>query len=70
MAFHWLADDGPLMVVFGFSLPSSTQKERIVKVGIPLTKISGSAHAFTLKQISLMDIILKLFIFSVKRSNS
>ena len=26
MAFRWLADDGPLLVVFGFSLPSATKK--------------------------------------------
>ena len=26
MAFHWRADDGPLLVVFGFSLPSSRGK--------------------------------------------
>ena len=32
------ADDGPLIVVFGSSLPSSTKKN-----GPPLTKLSGSA---------------------------
>ena len=26
MAFRWRADDGPLLVVFGSSLPSSTKK--------------------------------------------
>ena len=26
MAFRWLADDGPLLEVFGFSLPSATKK--------------------------------------------
>ena len=42
MAFHWRADDGPLIVVFGSSLPSSTKKN-FVKVGL-LTKLSGPAH--------------------------
>ena len=46
------ADDGPLIVVFGSSLPTSTKKKKkkkkknIVKVGPPLTKHSGSAHDF------------------------
>ena len=35
-AFHWRADVGPLTVVFGSSLPSSTKKT-------PLAKLSGSA---------------------------
>ena len=33
-AFRWRADDGPLIVVFGSSLLSSTKK----KVGPPLKK--------------------------------
>ena len=39
-------DDGPLMMVLGSSLPSSTKKrkKRVVKVGPILTKLSGSAH--------------------------
>ena len=41
MAFCWLADDGPLIVVFGSSLPSSNKN---VKVGPPLIKFSESAH--------------------------
>ena len=44
MAFRWRADDDPLIVVLGFSLPSSTKKT--VKVGPPLTKLSVSAHVF------------------------
>ena len=43
MAFRWRADDGPLIVVLGSSLPSSTKK-KVVKVGPPLTTFSGSAH--------------------------
>ena len=36
----------PLIVVFGSSLPSSKKKKKnVVKVGPPLTKLSGSAHA-------------------------
>ena len=41
---HWRADVGPLMVVFGPSLPSSTKKKSIVKVGPPLAKLSGSVQ--------------------------
>ena len=53
MAFRWRADNGPLIVAFGSSLPSSTnpppkknekkQKKRRQR-WIPLTKNSGSAH--------------------------
>ena len=38
MAFPWQADDGPLIVVWGSSLPSST-KNNVVKVGPPLTNL-------------------------------
>ena len=44
MAFRWRADDGPLKVGLGSSLPSSTLKTNVVKVGSPLTKLSGSAN--------------------------
>ena len=44
MAFRWWADDGPLIVVFGSSLPSSSTKKSVVKVGPPLTKFYGSVH--------------------------
>ena len=44
MAFRWRVDDGPLKVGLGSSLPSSTLKTNVVKVGSPLTKLSGSAH--------------------------
>ena len=43
MAFRWRADDGPLTLVSGSSLPSSNKKN-FVKVGPPLTKLPGSAH--------------------------
>ena len=45
--FKWLslgADDGPLIVVSGSFHPSSTKKKNGVKVGPPLTKLSGSAR--------------------------
>ena len=42
MRFAGVPDDGPLIVVLESSLPSSAKK--IVKVGPPLTKLSGSAH--------------------------
>ena len=38
MAFRWRAEEGPLIVVFLIS------KKKLVKVGPPLTKLSGSAH--------------------------
>ena len=46
MAFRWRADDGPLKVGLGSSLPlpPSTLKTNVVKVGSPLTKLSGSAR--------------------------
>ena len=45
MAFCWRADDDPLIVVLGAFLPSS-KKKNVVKVGPPLTKLSGSAHDY------------------------
>ena len=38
------------MVVFGASLPSKKQKQtknKLIRVGSPLTKLSGSAHEVT-----------------------
>ena len=51
MMFRWRADDDPLIEVFGSSLPISKNKNKIklVKVGPPLTKLSGSAHASFLR---------------------
>ena len=43
MSFCWRTDDGPLIEIFGSSLPSSTEKN-VVKVGPTLTFFSGSAH--------------------------
>ena len=51
MAFRWWADDGPLKVELGSSLPSSTLKN-VVKVGSPLTKLSGSAHELRPRQFN------------------
>ena len=42
IAFRWRADDGPIIVVFGSSFPSST-KNRCQR-WTPLIKLSGSAH--------------------------
>ena len=47
MAFSWRADDGPIKAVFGSSIPQLTKKN-VIRVGPPLTKLSGSAHAFPL----------------------
>ena len=44
MVFRWQADDGPFIAVFGSYIPSSTKKEIVIKFGLPLTKLSGSAH--------------------------
>ena len=47
MAFHWRVDDGPLIVELGYSFPHQLKNKtkNVVKVGPPLTKLSGSAHA-------------------------
>ena len=45
MAVRWQADDAPLLVVLGTSLPPST-KTKVVRVGTPLTKLSGSAMKY------------------------
>ena len=53
MAFHWRADDGLFIAVFGSYSPSSTKKKthkkqnkkNVIKFGPPVTKLSGSAHA-------------------------
>ena len=46
--FRWRAVDDPLKVVFGSFFPLSNYKKEkkkiVVKVGPPLTKLSGSAH--------------------------
>ena len=58
MTFRWRPDDSPLMVVLGSSLPSSTKK-KVVKVGPPLTKLSGSVHGYeTLFLPQVQDIFL------------
>ena len=46
MAFRWLVDDGPLIVVFVWILPPPPHPplKKIVMVGIPLTKLSGSVR--------------------------
>ena len=44
MAFCWRVNDGPLIEVFGFSSLNQLKKINVVKVGPPLTKLSGSAH--------------------------
>ena len=40
--FHWQADNCLLLMVFGVSLAS----KKIIRVGPPLTKLSGSAHDY------------------------
>ena len=51
MAFRWRADNDTLVVVFWIiSTSQKRKKERknFVKVGPPLAKLSGSAHALIL----------------------
>ena len=55
MAFRWRANGAPLKVVFGSSLPSSTKKN-VVKVGPPLTKLSGSAHVIKVRKTAKIGI--------------
>ena len=43
MTFRWRPNDGPLILAFGSSLPHKLKK-KVVKVGPPLTKFSGSGH--------------------------
>ena len=55
--FRWRANDRPLLVVFGSSLPSSTKKsnkKNVVRIGPPLTKLSGSAHELKFNLLCLM----------------
>ena len=43
MAFRWRADDGPFIVIFGSSIPSST-KFLFIEFGPILLKLSGPAQ--------------------------
>ena len=74
MAFRWRADGGPLIVVPASTLPSSTkqkQTKKVVKVGPPLTKLSGSAlllSSFDLfSKLTFFNKIFKEHYLSVKR---
>ena len=44
LAFCWRAGDGPLIVVFDHFPTNNNKKNNVVKVGPPLTKLSGSTH--------------------------
>ena len=47
MAFHWRADDGLLLVLFGSSFPSSKKQQQKRRIWwTPLAKLSGSVHVF------------------------
>ena len=64
MAFHWRADDGPLIVVIGSSLPSSPNKKSQSWTP-PLTKLSGSAHVgvsgYNFKKCIILSFVTYLF---------
>ena len=53
-------DNGPLLVVFGSSLPSSTKKNN-VRVGPSLIKFSGSAHGYFNFVVAVFVTVLCLF---------
>ena len=55
MAFCWWVYNSPLLVVLGLSLPLST-KQKNVRVEPPLTKLSGSAHAFSVMTVVVIAI--------------
>ena len=61
MAFPWRADDGPILVVFGSSLPHQLKKT-LVKCGPPLTKLSGSAYGMHSHTVGL-----KFYIFFLSK---
>ena len=65
LAFCWRADEGPLIVVFGSSLPSSNNKKNVVEVGPPLTKLPVSAHVLGIFpfQESANTVINELYCF-------
>ena len=47
MAFRWRVSAGPLILVFGSSLPLiNLKKKKRQSCGPPLIKLSGSAHAY------------------------
>ena len=74
LAVRWLADDGPLkwffagvpmmthLLLYVGPLPHQLKKRKknVVKVGAPLTKLSGSAHVGLLKFCSNDDPRLNL----------
>ena len=45
MAFRWRADDGPLLALFSALI---RQKKNVFRNQLPLTKLTGSAHALGL----------------------
>ena len=61
MALGWLADDSLFLVVFGSSLPHYLKKI-VVRVGPPLAKFPGAAHANHMYRFvrKVKDIVKKL----------
>ena len=57
-------DDDPPIVIFGSFLPLSTKKQNVVKVGPPLSKRSGAAHAdsYTTTRNQLNEATSSLFL--------
>ena len=63
--FKWRccrADDGPLIVVFGYSLPSSKIK-KIIKVGPPLTKLFLDTRLWPLTDVNSLFLLNTLTLF-------
>ena len=73
MAFSWWADDGPLIGVCGYPLPSSTKKnthKKRFQSWIPLTKLSGSAHVWRLRRIGIKNSVQKVLVFKIKMATT
>ena len=66
-SFRWRADDGPFIVAFGSSIPSSTKKKekKRYQIWTPLTKLSGSAHVLCKAWSSIL-----ISLYSLKTKSS
>ena len=68
MAFHWRADDGPLLELFGSSFPLS--KKRKKKSWTSLAELSGSAHEHILPFDNTDTNILRVTAYRVAESEA
>ena len=63
------ANDGPLIVVLGSFLPSSTKKKKRCQSWAPLIKLSGSAHEITKKKSGTLGYQITFTRFSITSNN-